>query len=203
MHRPHGLDAISTHSTLHKQLCNDIRLVSWQRLPPHKLKVQTSPSRTLQPLEVSGHDQRNTYVQASQPFMARTACHPYTLLAGIPQHCSVFILFAIFFAFPIVWAFILSFQRWDGIGTPRWVGLDNYAFMLRDPETHQVLYNTLILLALILPFGIMLPVFLAVLLNLPLKLRGLFRVLVFVPSVTPVVLVAIVFRFISAVTTAG
>jgi len=122
-----------------------------------------------------------------------------TLTRYWPEYLSIapfFILFAIFFAFPIVWAFILSFQRWDGIGTPRWVGLDNYAFMLRDPETHQVLYNTLILLALILPFGIMLPVFLAVLLNLPLKLRGLFRVLVFVPSVTPVVLVAIVFRFI-------
>lgn len=108
-----------------------------------------------------------------------------------------FILFAIFFAFPIAWAFMLSFQRWDGIGVPRWVGWDNYAFMLRDRVTRQVLGNTLIYLLILLPLELLLPLVFGVLLNLSyLRLRSLFRTFIFLPVVTSAVIVGIVFKFV-------
>ncbi|HEX2910869.1 MAG TPA: sugar ABC transporter permease [Chloroflexia bacterium] len=126
-----------------------------------------------------------------------------SLLREIARHwqeylciAPFFILFAVFFAFPIVWSFILSFQRWDGIGDPQWVGLKNYDFMLHDSTTQKALSNTVIFLVLLLPLELILPLVFGVLLNQPfLKFRGLFRTLIFLPVVTSGVIVGIVFKF--------
>jgi ABC-type sugar transport system permease subunit len=108
-----------------------------------------------------------------------------------------FILFAVFFAYPIAWAFVLSFQRWDGITTARWVGLDNYAFVLRDPVTHRMLKNTLFFLVVLVPLGVIPPLCFGAILNLPfLRLRGLFRTILFIPVVTSIVVVGIVWRLL-------
>ena len=45
-----------------------------------------------------------------------------------------FIVFAIFGLFPIAFSMYLSFQKWDGIGEMTFNGLNNYRFMLGDPE---------------------------------------------------------------------
>ncbi|TXG83585.1 MAG: sugar ABC transporter permease [Thermomicrobiales bacterium] len=108
-----------------------------------------------------------------------------------------FILFAIFFAYPIFWAFELSFQKWNGVGEPEWVGLDNYRFVLNDPVTHQMFYNTFRFLVLIVPLGIILPLVFGVLLNFAfLRLRGIFRTLIFVPTVSSLVGIGIVWKLL-------
>ena len=108
-----------------------------------------------------------------------------------------FVLFAIFFAYPVAWSLVLSFQRWDGINTPRWVGWDNYQFILRDSLTRTMLANTLVLLVILVPLGLILPLVFGVLLNVSfLRLRGLFRTLIFIPVVTSTVIAGMVFRII-------
>lgn len=108
-----------------------------------------------------------------------------------------FILFAIFFAYPIFWALKLSFQRWNGVGDPTWVGLDNYRFVLHDPVTHQMFYNTARFLVLIVPLGILLPLIFGVLLNFSfLRLRGIFRTLIFIPTVSSLVGIGIVWKLL-------
>ncbi|MCA9859083.1 MAG: sugar ABC transporter permease [Thermomicrobiales bacterium] len=108
-----------------------------------------------------------------------------------------FILFAVFFAYPIFWALQLSFQKWDGVTDPTWVGLDNYRFVLRDPITRQMFYNTFRFLILIVPLGIMLPLVLGVLLNLSfLRFRGIFRTLIFIPTVSSLVGIGIVWKLL-------
>jgi ABC-type sugar transport system permease subunit len=108
-----------------------------------------------------------------------------------------FILFTVFFAYPLVWSFILSFQRWDGVTDKRWVGLDNYHFVLNDPVTKQVFQNVLRYLVVLIPLGLILPLFFGVLLNSPsLRFRGLFRTILFVPVVTSLVIVGIVWRLL-------
>ena len=108
-----------------------------------------------------------------------------------------FILFAIFFAYPIIWAFKLSFQKWTGVGDPTWVGLDNYRFVLHDPVTHQMFYNTFRFLVLIVPLGILLPLVFGVLLNISfLRLRGIFRTLIFIPTVSSLVGIGIVWKLL-------
>jgi len=145
-------------------------------------------------------------MQTAQAVPTRLEARPRArgLAAEIARHwreylciSPFFVLFAIFFAYPLVWSFILSFQRWDGIGQPRWVALDNYAFVLGDRVTRQVFANTIIYLLLLVPLGLILPLAFGVILNQPsLRLRGLFRTILFIPVVTSIVVVGIVWRLI-------
>lgn len=56
-----------------------------------------------------------------------------------------FIVFAIFGLFPIAFSMFLSFQKWDGIGEMTFNGLNNYQFMLTDPEFWKAVGNTLLI----------------------------------------------------------
>jgi len=108
-----------------------------------------------------------------------------------------FILFAIFFAYPIVWSLILSFQKWDGVTAATWIGLDNYRFVLKDPVTRKMFTNTARFLVVLVPLGVFLPLFFGVLLNLPrLRFRGVFRTLIFLPAVTSLVGAFIVWKLL-------
>lgn len=108
-----------------------------------------------------------------------------------------FIIFAIFFAYPLVWALILSFQRWDGVTEARWVGLDNYRFVLNDPVTRKMFTNAIRLLVILVPLGLILPLIFGVLLNVAgLRFRGIFRTLIFLPTVTSIVGVGIVWKLL-------
>lgn len=117
-----------------------------------------------------------------------------------PEYLCVapfFVLFAIFFAYPAFWAILLGFQRWDGLTSARWVGLDNYAFLAKDPASRAAGFNTLRYLLILVPLGVALPVALGALLDLP-RLRGrtFFRTALFVPAVTSLVVVGIVWRLL-------
>lgn len=144
-------------------------------------------------LPVSGQPKALTYRPKPRGRFSVAARHWPEYLCISP----FFILFGVFFAYPIVWSLVLSFQRWDGINQPRWVGLDNYRFMLNDPLTHQMLVNTLVFLVILLPVGLILPFAFGVMLNSErLRLRGVFRTIIFIPVVTSMVTVGIVFKFI-------
>lgn len=56
-----------------------------------------------------------------------------------------FLLFAIV---PLLLVAVLSFTSWDGIGEPRFNGLDNWAGLLDDPVMLQSVWTTLLLTAL-------------------------------------------------------
>ena len=105
-----------------------------------------------------------------------------------------FITFVIFKLYPLVWAFQLSFSQWRGFGPMKWVGFENYRYVLNDPYILQSLVNTLQFAYILLPTGIFLSILLAVFLNLrTLPGRGIFRTIYFLPYVTSSVIVAIVF----------
>lgn len=117
-----------------------------------------------------------------------------------PEYLAIapfFVLFAVFFAYPAAWAVLLGFQRWDGLTPARWVGLDNYAFLLKDPVARATAVNTLRFGLILVPLGVALPVALGALLDLPrLRGRGFFRTALFVPAVTSLVVVGIVWRLL-------
>lgn len=51
-------------------------------------------------------------------------------------------LFAVFVVVPIVAACVLSFLRWNGLGTPTWAGLANWRTFVDDPIAHNSLEVT-------------------------------------------------------------
>jgi multiple sugar transport system permease protein len=99
---------------------------------------------------------------------------------------------------PLVMVFYYSFQARNML-TQTWsfVGLDNYAKLLGgDVIFSQVLGNTLVFTAGLVPLNIILALVLAVLLHKLIHGSTLFRVLFFAPVVTSAAAWAIVWRFV-------
>lgn len=110
----------------------------------------------------------------------------------------ILIYFSIFFLFPVVTNFYVSFTRWNGIvGTPVWVGLKNYMQYLRPPYS-LIISNTLLFAMGILLIQTALAFFIAILLDQKVKGRGLFRALFYIPTLTSAAVTAqVAFAFIS------
>ena len=45
-----------------------------------------------------------------------------------------FLLFAVFGLLPIIFTLIVSFFNWDLLGEPQWIGGENYATLIQDPQ---------------------------------------------------------------------
>ena len=102
----------------------------------------------------------------------------------------------VFFVTPIVFAVYLSVHRWEIVSARRpFVGAANFVEMFRDPLFWNALKNTLVF-SLNVPLGMALALAVAVLLNQRLRGVGVLRTLFFLPGVTSLVAVALVWRFL-------
>jgi cellobiose transport system permease protein len=105
-----------------------------------------------------------------------------------------YLLFAVFGLFPIVFSMYLSFQSWDGIGHMSYNGLNNYLFMVTDPEFWKAVRNTLLIWVFSTVPMLFSALVIAFLLNSSMvKFRTFFRIGYFLPNVTSLVAVAIIF----------
>jgi len=108
------------------------------------------------------------------------------------------VLFAIFFAYPLVSSLWQSLTA-TSAGVTRFVGLDQYVRLFADPLIGKSLFNAGILLVIQVPLMMALAVGLAYLLNQSwLRFRSGFRVLHFLPAVTTLVAYSVVFRVMLA-----
>jgi ABC-type sugar transport system permease subunit len=99
-------------------------------------------------------------------------------------------LFA-FVLYPLLYALRLSFTYWHGAGSPRFVGLDNYTFLLTDRGFWRSIATSGILWLLIIPAQTIFAILAAVLLSgSGLRFRWFFRTAFLVPFVVPLVAVA-------------
>ncbi|MEV0742535.1 sugar ABC transporter permease [Streptomyces sp. NPDC050549] len=99
--------------------------------------------------------------------------------------------------FPLGYALWLSFTNSDGLSpNARYVGLANYREVFSDPDTLASLARTGLFAAITVPLTIAAGLFLAVLLNQPIRGRGVFRTLVYLPAVVPPVGAALTFKLI-------
>ncbi|HBL37130.1 MAG TPA: lactose ABC transporter permease [Firmicutes bacterium] len=104
------------------------------------------------------------------------------------------LLIFIFYFYPIIRAFVLSFQTGVGVNM-QYAGLFNYRRLLTDNLFKTSLTNVFIYLVLQVPVMLTLALILANLLNdRTLKYRGFFRTVIFLPCATSLVSYAIIFR---------
>jgi multiple sugar transport system permease protein len=108
----------------------------------------------------------------------------------------------IFFFIPVMAAFLISFTDFDiyalsDLSKARFVGLQNYLTLFEDPLFWQALTNTLYFVFVAGPLSIMVSLGTAVMLHSKIvRLKSIFRLVYFMPVVTTLVAVAIVWRFI-------
>lgn len=108
------------------------------------------------------------------------------------------VLLLLFLVIPVVLAFGLSFTnaRLISPNPPRFLGLDNFirAFTA-DPTFIRSLINTFLFAIVVVPVQAGLGLLLAVLVNQKLRGTTFFRVVYFIPVVTSIVVVSILWRF--------
>jgi multiple sugar transport system permease protein len=101
--------------------------------------------------------------------------------------------FLFFTLFTLIAAFGLSFFRWSLLTSPEFTGLGNYVELFTtDPMFHQVLINTLYFVFGYVPLNIILSLGIAIWLAGPIRAKNLFRIIMFLPVMTPAVGVALV-----------
>lgn len=102
----------------------------------------------------------------------------------------------IFTAGPIVMAALLSFTSWDLITPPEWVGFGNYARAYNDELFLKSMGNTVYYTVGTVPIGVFLSLLLAIAMNQ--KLRGIvfYRTLYFLPIVSSVVTISLLWTWI-------
>jgi len=104
--------------------------------------------------------------------------------------------FAIFTLYPLLASLYYSFCDYDVLSRPIWIGLLNYRDMVADDVFWQSLGNTLLFSAISLPLGLCMALALALLLNQPVRGRGFFRAVYYLPSLVPAVASAVVWLWI-------
>lgn len=98
-----------------------------------------------------------------------------------------FIGFAIFTLGPVIFAFYLAFNEWDGNNPMKFVGLDNFIKMTSDTRFWASLKNTVVYTVSVVPLTMLSALGIALLLNTKIRGRNLFRTVVFFPYVASIV----------------
>ena len=114
-----------------------------------------------------------------------------TLVFALPM----IVIFGVFSWWPIVRSLVMAFQKTNLIGTPKWVGWDNFVWVLTDPDFPKACLNTGYFALLALLIGFPVPLIGAVLMSEVKKLRGLFTVLAYLPVVIPPVVSVLLWKF--------
>ena len=106
------------------------------------------------------------------------------------------ITLAVFWLYPLVFSFVLSFGDYDvfSYGAFRWVGLENYARIFSDQQFMRAFGNTLFFVIGTTPVIIMLSLVLAVLINASGKLENFLRSAFFLPSIVSIVVISTIFK---------
>lgn len=91
--------------------------------------------------------------------------------------------FVFFTGGPIIASIGISFTQWDLLGTPRWVGLDNYDKLLNDEIFWQALRNTISFGGGSAVLSVAVNFAMALLLNMKLRGQAIFRTIIYMPSV--------------------
>jgi len=103
----------------------------------------------------------------------------------------------VFVFYPMIQAFVISFQNYSLIGSSRsFVGLDNYKNLLRDTQFLGSLKHSFHFAIVVIPVQSAIALSLALLIQKQARLTGLFRTAYFIPVVVSTAVAATVFKLI-------
>lgn len=102
----------------------------------------------------------------------------------------------VFILIPIILSFFLGFVKWDLISEIKFVGLYNYVELFTSKSFYFVLSNTFIFAFFTLIFSVTIPLVLAFILNSKIRGSEFYKTAYFLPFITPMVVIAIVWEWI-------
>ena len=110
-----------------------------------------------------------------------------------------FTLFFVFQLAPVFMSFLWSFTQYNVVNAPKFVGLDNYKnILLNDPLFWKAIRNTFLYVIGVVPVGVILSLLLAVAINQRIKFKNFFKSIFFLPTVTAIVAVSVIWKWLYA-----
>jgi multiple sugar transport system permease protein len=103
--------------------------------------------------------------------------------------------FLIFMAGPLLASLGFSLLEWNLLTPPTWLGFDNYQQLLRDPEFWSSLWATIYYTLVSVPLGMVSALLLALALNQQFRGIAIYRTLYFIPVVSSMIAVALMWRW--------
>lgn len=102
----------------------------------------------------------------------------------------------VFIIIPIISSFGLSFAKWDLLNPIQYVGLENYRVVLTEPVFVKIIINTFVYAIATSVFGVIIPLILACIINNKIKGADFFKTAYFLPFVTPMIVIGIIWEWI-------
>src|SRR3984957_353657 len=113
---------------------------------------------------------------------------PYLLVSPYIIYVMIFVMF------PVLFCFFLTFHKWNIIAPMHFIGVDNYTRLVHDRLFWKAIGNTLKFLLLHIPLQLIVSLFLAQLLNQPIRAKSFFRSSFFLPVIVSGVVVTILWQ---------
>jgi multiple sugar transport system permease protein len=102
----------------------------------------------------------------------------------------------LFVGFPVMASMVYSFCDYSVLSAPRFIGLENFVELFNDEVFWIALKNTLVYALFALPLGLLVAFFFALLLDANVRGSNIYRTLIFLPSLTPIVATTMVWLWI-------
>lgn len=114
-------------------------------------------------------------------------------LLFVAPYLAVFVTMIII---PLIWGFVLSFEKVDLFGPGRFIGLENYQRLFKDKIFLQTVWNTFYFVLLTVPVLVVLGLLLAIALNKQTRLASTLRGIFFASTILSVTVVTLIWRII-------
>ena len=102
----------------------------------------------------------------------------------------------IFIIIPVFCSFGLSFAKWDLLNPIQFIGIQNYIEIFNENLFYKILINTVVFALATSFFGVIIPLVIASILNRKSRGSEFFKTAYFLPFITPMIVIGIVWQWI-------
>jgi multiple sugar transport system permease protein len=104
--------------------------------------------------------------------------------------------FLVFQAYPFIYSLYLTFTKWDMFNAPQWVGLQNWKSIFHEKQMYYAFRNIFYFALIFVPLKTGIAFVAAYVLNQSIRFKGFFRVIFFLPVITPWIAAGMVWSWI-------
>ncbi|WP_249292109.1 carbohydrate ABC transporter permease [Metabacillus flavus] len=133
---------------------------------------------------------KKTNVQTMKKAQRKKKMAPYLFV--LPN----LLIFLIFIIIPALMGLVYSFTSYNGVSDMKFTGLENYIRLFNNAEFWKIMLNTLIYAALVVPLVFAISLGIAMLMIKEMKARGLFRAIIFWPTMISFIIVGLSWKWI-------
>ena len=105
------------------------------------------------------------------------------------------IIILVFHVYPLIKTFIISFEK-GTLNNLVFNGIRNYQIVLSDPKFHKAILNTTLYSFTVVPVGVVIAMIISLIIFEKIKHKDIFETIFFIPYLTSIIAVGIVFRFL-------